>query len=320
MDTEFDFENRIVTTDCISEDGENELSLRPHTLEEYVGQAKSKDILKIYIEAAKLRGECLDHVLLYGPPGLGKTTLSAIIAAELGVNLRVTSGPAIEKQGDETATALKQLDIEEKQLEIELALSLRKLEMEQLISELAALEEDIAKNVLYAPFDGRVVYMSADWRHGDYVSAFTPLVYLADDTKLFVESEYMSNSTLNLAHAIYAQIDGGQYALTPTPVDEKKYLAQVLSGESLVRQFTFDNPDAALEAGQYAAVCLESSYRENALLVPTNCLYSGDKTRYLYVMEDGVRVRRDVKVGVSTDWYTQITEGLQEGELVYVKE
>ncbi|MBR2848490.1 MAG: Holliday junction branch migration DNA helicase RuvB [Clostridia bacterium] len=100
MDTEFDFENRIVTTDCISEDSENELSLRPHTLEEYVGQAKSKDILKIYIEAAKLRGECLDHVLLYGPPGLGKTTLSAIIAAELGVNLRVTSGPAIEKQGD----------------------------------------------------------------------------------------------------------------------------------------------------------------------------------------------------------------------------
>ncbi len=100
MDTEFDFENRIVTTDCITEDGDNEFSLRPHTLEEYIGQAKSKEILKIYIDAAKMRGECLDHVLLYGPPGLGKTTLSAIIAAELGVNLRVTSGPAIEKQGD----------------------------------------------------------------------------------------------------------------------------------------------------------------------------------------------------------------------------
>ena len=100
MDTELDFENRIVTNDALSEDGEGELSLRPHTLDEYIGQAKSKEILKIYIDAAKMRGESLDHVLLYGPPGLGKTTLAAIIAAELGVNFRVTSGPAIEKQGD----------------------------------------------------------------------------------------------------------------------------------------------------------------------------------------------------------------------------
>jgi len=99
-DTEFDFENRIVTADYTAEDGDNENSLRPHSLDEYIGQTKSKEVLKIYIDAAKLRGESLDHVLLYGPPGLGKTTLSAIIAAEMGVNLRVTSGPAIEKQGD----------------------------------------------------------------------------------------------------------------------------------------------------------------------------------------------------------------------------
>ena len=99
-DMEFDFENRIVTSDYTSEDSENENNLRPHTLDEYIGQSKSKEVLKIYIDAAKMRGDCLDHVLLYGPPGLGKTTLSTIIAAELGVNLRITSGPAIEKQGD----------------------------------------------------------------------------------------------------------------------------------------------------------------------------------------------------------------------------
>ena len=99
-DMEFDFENRIVTSDYTAEDRDNENSLRPHTLDEYIGQSKSKEVLKIYIDAAKMRGECLDHVLLYGPPGLGKTTLSTIIAAELGVNLRITSGPAIEKQGD----------------------------------------------------------------------------------------------------------------------------------------------------------------------------------------------------------------------------
>ena len=97
---EFDFENRIVSTEVAGEDAEVEISLRPKVFEEYIGQEKVKDLLKVYIEAAKGRGDSLDHVLLYGPPGLGKTTLSGIIAEEMGVNFRVTSGPAIEKQGD----------------------------------------------------------------------------------------------------------------------------------------------------------------------------------------------------------------------------
>ena len=97
---EFDFENRIMTTSFTKDDGDAEVSLRPKRLEDYVGQEKVKDNLRIYMEAAKMRAESLDHVLLYGPPGLGKTTLSNIIAAEMGVNIRITSGPAIEKQGD----------------------------------------------------------------------------------------------------------------------------------------------------------------------------------------------------------------------------
>nr|WP_294524456.1 Holliday junction branch migration DNA helicase RuvB [uncultured Blautia sp.] len=96
-------ENRIITTDVTEEDYTLEGSLRPRTLDEYIGQEKTKNTLRIYIEAAKQRHDALDHVLFYGPPGLGKTTLSGIIANEMGTHLKVTSGPAIEKPGEMAA-------------------------------------------------------------------------------------------------------------------------------------------------------------------------------------------------------------------------
>jgi len=98
---DMDFESRLVTPEFTGTEADSlELSLRPRALKDYLGQEKAKENLKVYMDAAKGRGESLDHVLLYGPPGLGKTTLAGIIAAEMGVDIRVTSGPAIEKQGD----------------------------------------------------------------------------------------------------------------------------------------------------------------------------------------------------------------------------
>lgn len=94
---------RIITTDTLEEDIKIEPALRPQTLDDYIGQEKAKINLKVYIEAAKQRGDALDHVLFYGPPGLGKTTLAGIIANEMGVNMKITSGPAIEKPGEMAA-------------------------------------------------------------------------------------------------------------------------------------------------------------------------------------------------------------------------
>lgn len=228
---------------------------------------------------------------------------------------------ALENQHtpDETAIALKALEMEELLLQQEMEAAVRALKLSELRGKLEALEKEISQNALCAPFDGRVVHM-ADVSRGSYVSAYAPLMFLADDSRLSVRSEYISAYTLGYANDVYALIGDKRYALTPVEMDTQAYVSLVFSGETPMTDFAIDEPDENITAGKYAAVCLESLKREGVLLVPSNALYMGEGTRYLYVIENGVRVRRDVKTGVTNGIMTQITEGLEEGELVYVKE
>jgi len=241
--------------------------------------------------------------------------LVAIDLAILEVELRALES---QREPDEGAIALKKLEMEELRLNKELEASVRDMQLSQLKTKLAALEEELSQNALYAPFDGRIMHMK-DLARGSYVSAYTPLVFLADDSRLSIRSKYISGFNLSVAHDVYALIGDKRYQITPVEMNPQEYVSIVLAGETPMTEFIMEDAQG-VTAGMYAGVCVESQYVEDALLVPSNSLYLGDGVRYLYVIEDGVRVRRDVKTGVANDIMTQIKEGLEEGEIVHVKE
>jgi len=220
---------------------------------------------------------------------------------------------------DEDAIALKRLDIEELQLNLAYASKLRDMKLERLEAQLEELTGQMKNHVLSAPFDGTVVY-SAQLADGDSVRAYSPMVYLADESRLVIETDYISETLLKSCHDLYALAGDRRYEIAPVPVDESEYASALLAGETVPMQFEILNPDEELRAGMYAAVCMERNYLDNALLIPSNALYMDGTGQYVYVIEDGGRVRRSVTTGASNDRLTQIKSGLEEGEVVYVKE
>lgn len=219
---------------------------------------------------------------------------------------------------DKQAVELKKLDIEEFQLELELDVALREMELQRLQDELANLEEQMGQNELIAPFDGRIMY-GLQLVKGSYVTAYNPVLYLADDTRLSIQSDYVSASITDECYAVFALIGANRYELTPIPLDTSEYITRVLAGETVMSDFSINAPDDSYSVGQYAAVCIETQHIEDALLIPSNALYSDATGRYVYVIQDDERVRQNVRTGLATDWETQIVEGLEEGAIVYVK-
>jgi RND family efflux transporter MFP subunit len=221
--------------------------------------------------------------------------------------------------GDTEAAARKELDLEAEKMAQAFEQELRSMELARVQDELRALEAQVQGYTLRAPFDGCVLYGAA-LETGSAVSAYSPVLYLADDAELTVESEYISSTFLDNAHDLYALIGAEKYSLTPVELDREEYISRVLAGETIRSQFQIDQADEALHAGLYAAVCLVGQYASDALLVPGNALYRDAAGQYVYVVEEGERVRRPVRTGIATDGLVQIVEGLEEGALVYVKE
>lgn len=220
---------------------------------------------------------------------------------------------------DEQAIALKKLDIEAFELNLELETELSRMKLDRMRGELSQLRDEAEKSAITAPCDGTVMFL-ADVHRGDYVSAYSSMAYIADESELTIESDYISESYLSSAREIYALTGGDRVEVEVVPVDQAEYVSLTLAGESVPSRFEILSEDVSLSAGQYAAVCLVSGYVENALLIPANALYSGADGRYVYVIEDGQRIHREVKVGQSNGWETQILEGLEEGERVYVQD
>ena len=224
-----------------------------------------------------------------------------------------------QPDADEDAAALKRLDIEEFEVNVSLQSELRQMKLERLEKEYAALIQEADDSELTAPFDGRIMYMK-EIAVGDRVGAYTDLIYLADETDRSILTEYVSETVMESAVDLYALVGDQKYEIEYVPMDTEEYLALALSGEEMFSRFVFADENADVTVGEYAAVCIETGRVENALVVPVNALYAEMGVRYVYVVEDGVRVRREVKTGMTNDWQVQITVGLEEGEYVYVQD
>lgn len=242
---------------------------------------------------------------------------------ELDIKMLETELRQMQAQGaDAKQIALKENEIKQKQTDLEQARLLREPELKVKREELAGLEASLDKNVLRAPFSGRIVYEKSITQ-GTHVAAYSPVLFLADDNRLSIRSEYVTEGRLKSASRLYAKIGGREYELAGKPIDQEEYIATVLAGETVMTEYEIlgvTDGDEAPEAGQYAAVCVVSGYIPDALLVPSGAVLRDATGRYVYVDEDGERVKRAVKVGMSTDALIQITEGLEEGETVYVKD
>ena len=155
---------------------------------------------------------------------------------------------------------------------------------------------------------------------GRKIQQNTTIICMADESRLSLETEFIMETAVNHADRVYALIDGGEYDISYMPYDRKEYITTVLAGGELTTEFSIDGKADGVECGQYAAIVIMNYYKENVLTVPANAVYKDQNGSYVYKVEDGQRTRCDVAVGTITDVKAEILDGLEKGEMVYVKE
>ena len=203
--------------------------------------------------------------------------------------------------------------------DLEQTQQLRQLELEKWTVLLEEQKKKLAQNQITAPFDGTVVYVN-QINTGDAVNSYVPMVCVADESRLRVQADYISKTNIAGAERLTALIGDAEYQLGYLEIDESEYISRKLSGSSVKSDFEILQTDEKVSAGDYAVIRLYYSCRDNVLTIPANALYLDGTGQYVYVVEEEQRIRRSVKVGLRNEVEAEILEGLQEGELVYVKE
>ena len=226
-----------------------------------------------------------------------------------------------ESGATEEACRVKELDIEILETQLKQAQEQRALEIRELERQISKISEGLGDIELTAPFDGRIVWTNNSMQtYGSkHVSANDPIFYIADDTRLSIESDYMSGHVLNNLERVYALVNGQEYELTYVPYTNEEFARMVRSG-NLKTRFTFVGSTEDLQGGEMAYIIPVKNSRENVLTIPANALFQAYGVSYVKKIVDGEQQRVDVTVGLITDSKVEILSGLQEGDVVYAKE
>ena len=225
----------------------------------------------------------------------------------------------LQAQGaSEKDQALKALEIEKLTLKLRQEKQLRLCQVEEKQEQLDSIREKTGKNLLTAPCDGRVVYLGLSGE-GTSVQGYKTVIAITDDSKLYLQTESIPDAVISGMDQIYARIGDQEYALTHIPYDPDEYFYMILAGEKVKTRFAVQAPEGTLESGQTAVILAKSQHKEDVLVIPVNALFWDGDNGYVYKVVDGNRIRCDVTVGVLTNLEAEITSGLEEGDMVYVK-
>lgn len=239
--------------------------------------------------------------------------------AQANIDIAVIQWKNAAGYGNSSLIEAKRIEISRMESDLKQTRELRELELSYLKQKLAKAEQELRGLELKAPVSGEVVY-AGTMKIGDSVNEYTTVFCIADNTRTAVVSNRIPDYELKNAARVYARIADADYDLTPVTDEDRKFSPGEGSENTSYSAFVTSAEQTDPESGMYAAVVLVSVYEENVLTIPSNALYREGKLCYVYKMTDGERERVQVSVGAVTDTRVQITEGLKEGDEVYVKE